>query len=113
VDEALELLEPSLKVSRSVNDQEAMARSLTRLADAHLRKGQLDAADSAAREAETVARKWGYRKGHADSLVVRSGIAQAQGDAAMADHYLKDAQKLYTILHDPMATQLAQAAGEK
>lgn len=113
IDEALRLFEESLATSRSLNDQETTARTLTRMADIYLNQGRLDAADEAAREAELMARKWGFRKGQADALVVRSGAARAHNDIAAADNYLREAQKLYSILHDPLAGELARTLEAK
>ncbi|MCC7446804.1 MAG: tetratricopeptide repeat protein [Anaerolineae bacterium] len=107
VDEALPLLEGSLAASRAQNDQETIARTLSRLADAYLKTGRLADADNAAREAETIARKWGYRKGQADALMIRAGIARAQNDSDSEQRYQRDAYRLYTILHDPLAAELA------
>ncbi len=113
LDEAMALYEQALPVSRQANDQENVSRTLARMADIYLRREQFEQADSAAREAEMMARRWGYRKGQADSLVVRAGVARAQGDSAEADRFLTEAIKLYTILHDPLATELApQKAAE-
>ena len=67
---------------------------------------RLAEADTMAREAESVARRWGYRKGQADALVVRSGVARAQSDNDTADRHLKEAQRIYNILHDPLGMEL-------
>lgn len=106
-DEAFVLFEQALATSRKLNDQENVARSLVRIADVQLQRGQLVEADAGAREAELVARKWGYRKGQADALFVRAGVARAQNDPIAAGQFLSEAIRLYGILHDPLATELA------
>ena len=108
---ALQLLEESLVVSRSLNDQETVARTLTRLGEVYLRQGRLAEAETVGKEAEMIARKWGYRKGQADAQMIRAEAARAQNDTDTADRYLRDAQKLYAILHDPLADELARTSG--
>lgn len=111
-DDALKMLEQVLPISRAAGDQETVARTLTRLADSYFRQGRLSEADTAAREADAVARKWGYRKGQADVLMVRAGIAKAQNELDTSTRYLREARKLYGILHDPLAEELARQLGE-
>jgi len=106
-DAALALYEQALPVSRQLNDLDNVARTLARMADLHLKRAQFVEADSEAREAEAIARKWGYRKGQADALLVRSGVARAQNDMGNADKWLAEAVRLYGILHDPLAIELA------
>ncbi len=113
MEEAISLLEQVLPVSRAAADQETLARALARLGEAYLHQGRLEQADSAAREAETVSRKWGYRKGQADALVVRAGVARAQNDSETNLRHLREAKKLYTILHDPLAAELAKTIGDE
>jgi tetratricopeptide (TPR) repeat protein len=108
-DEALNLLESSLSTSRAANDQETVTRTQARLAEAYLRKGEIDKADTAAREAETVAQRWGYRKGQADALYVRAGVARAREQSPT--HFLQEARKLYDILHDPMVSTIDRELG--
>ena len=111
-EEAITLLEQALPVSRAARDQETVVRIQSRLGEAYLRQGRTDEADQAAAEAETLARKWGYRKGQADALVVRASIAQARNDSAARVRFLKEAQRLYNIVHDPQAEQIARALGD-
>jgi tetratricopeptide (TPR) repeat protein len=108
VDEALSTLESVLAALRTLNDQEVLSRTLVRLADVYLQLGRLDQAEATNAEGEGLARKWGYRKGHADALLVRAGIAKAQGKDADYLDALREAHKLYTILHDPIANDLAR-----
>ncbi len=110
--EAVRLLEEVLPISRAANDTESIIRALTRLGEGYLRLSRLNEADTVSKEAEMLARKWGYRKGYADAMVVRSGVVQAQGDAEGSQRYLQEARKLYQILHDPLANDLAKLLGE-
>ena len=105
-DEAMALYEQALASSRTLGDQENVARTMTRIADIQLSRGQWAEAEAGARESEIVARKWGYRKGQADALVVRGNALRAKGDATAADQALHEAIRLYSILHDPLATEL-------
>jgi len=111
-DEAVALLESALPISRDAGDTESVVRALTRLAEGYLRQGKIKQADDASKESETLARKWGYRKGHADAMVVRSGVMQAQADVQSSRNYLQEARRLYQILHDPLAGDLAKLLGE-
>ncbi|MFN8419319.1 MAG: tetratricopeptide repeat protein [Anaerolineae bacterium] len=112
LDEALTELNAALTVHRQVNDQEGAARTLVRLGDVYLKLGRLEEAEANAKEGENIARKWGYRKGHADGLMVRAGVAQKRGDSATYDELIREAKRLYSILHDPMAKDLARLLGE-
>jgi tetratricopeptide (TPR) repeat protein len=112
VEEAVATLQSAMEVLRTVGDQEALARTLIRLADAQLRQGKLDEADANCQEGETLARKWGYRKGHADALMVKAGIFKAQGNEERTTHFLREARKLYVILNDPLAVELNRVLGE-
>ena len=105
-DAALPLYEQALASSRTLGDQENVARTMTRIADIQLSRGQIAEAESATRDAEVIARKWGYRKGQADALVVRAGALRARGEIAAADQTLTEALRLYSILHDPLAAEL-------
>ena len=105
-DAAMALYEQALASSRKLVDQENVARTMTRIADIQLGRGQWDEAEAGARESEIVARKWGYRKGQADALVVRGNALRAKGDTTAADQALHEAIRLYGILHDPLATEL-------
>lgn len=111
-EEGIALLEESLPISRAAKDQETISRTLARLGEAYLRQARIEDADKAAREAEGLARKLGYRKGHADALVVRAGVAQAQNDSDSNVAFLKEAYRLFMILHDPLAADLARLLGE-
>jgi hypothetical protein len=77
-----------------------------------LRQGRIDEADKVATESESLSRKWGYRKGQADALVVKAGIAQAQNDPEANLRCLKEARRLYNIVHDPLAEELARVLDE-
>lgn len=112
-DEAQSTLTAALTVLRTAGDQEALARTLVRLGDVQLRFGRLDEADATAREGEGLARKWGYRKGVADAMLVRAGIAKGRGDNDAHMDALREARKLYQILHDPLAEDLARVLGEE
>lgn len=107
IEEALALLEQALPVSRELNDQENVIRALGRLGEAHLRSDMPDQADAAARESESLARKWGYRKGQADALIVRAAVARSRSESAEADRLTAEAVRLYAILRDPGATEYA------
>jgi tetratricopeptide (TPR) repeat protein len=102
-EEALSRLEKALAGSRVFNDQENIIRALNRIAEAQLRLDRIGEAESAAQEAETIARKWGYRKGQADALAVRSDCAAKQGQHEQAEQLRAEAGRLYAILHDPLA----------
>ncbi|HVO41980.1 MAG TPA: tetratricopeptide repeat protein [Aggregatilineales bacterium] len=108
LDEAQPMLSEALDVSRHVGDQETVSRTLTRLGDLYLKRGSASEADNVAREAENMARKWGYRKGQADALMVRANAARMLGDSATAERFTREALKLYSILHDPLAKELSQ-----
>jgi tetratricopeptide (TPR) repeat protein len=112
-DDAHATLTTALAVLRTAGDQEALARTLVRLGDVHLRAERLDEAEAAAREGEGLARKWGYRKGVADALLVRAGIAKGRGDDERYMDALREARKLYAILHDPIADDLERVLGEE
>jgi tetratricopeptide (TPR) repeat protein len=105
--EALELLTQALPISREANDLENIVRIQVRLGETYLALGQLDSAEGVAKEAEVSARKQGYRKGQADALIVRMGVAKTKGTQAEADRLAAEAGKLYTILHDPLASVYA------
>jgi len=105
-EEALELVNAALPVSRSLNDQENIIRTLARLGEIHLNLDHREQADTFALEAESLARKWGYRKGQADALSVRAQVARLRGKAEEATRLSNEAIKLYTILRDPLAQEL-------
>ncbi|MCC7206232.1 MAG: tetratricopeptide repeat protein [Anaerolineae bacterium] len=115
LDEAVSVLDEALKVARAVRDQEIVARTLSRLGEAYFRLGRLNEAETAAAESEGLARKWGYRKGQADALMVRASIAEVRNDQDGRIRYLREARRLYNIVHDPLADQideiLAQVQG--
>jgi tetratricopeptide (TPR) repeat protein len=107
-DEAQALLESALPVSRELGDQEAVARALVRLGELHLAQNNVEEAERLAREAEVISRKLGYRKGQADALWLRARLAPERDRANL----LREAKRLYTILHDPMAEAVARLLGE-
>jgi len=107
-DEARTLLESALPVSRELGDQEAVARALVRLGELHLAQNNVEEAEKLAREAEVISRKLGYRKGQADALWLRARLAPERDRANL----LREAKRLYTILHDPMAEAAARLLGE-
>jgi len=112
VDEAIQLLEAAIPVSRAQHDYEAVSRGLARLAEGYRRQGRYVEAEQAAREAESLARKYTYRKGQADALYVRAAIAQDQNDEAGRLALLREAKRLYYILHDPLAAEISRMLGE-
>lgn len=107
-DEAQALLESALPVSRELGDQEAVSRALVRLGELHLAQNNVEEAEKLAREAEVIARKLGYRKGQADALWLRARLAPENERATL----LREAKRLYTILHDPTAEAVARLLGE-
>lgn len=112
VEEAIRLLEEAIPVSRAQHDHEAVSRGLARVAEAYRRQGRPTEADQAAREAESLARKYTYRKGQADALYVRAALAEDQKDEAGRLALLREAKRLYYILHDPLATEISRILGE-
>ena len=107
--EAATVYDRALTASRAIGDQENVARILSRQAALAVDQKNWAQADSWTQEAEKIARKWGYRKGQADALAIRAQALRAQGDSTGADQALNDAIRLYTILHDPLASELSAA----
>ncbi len=107
-DEARALLEAAVPVSRELGDQEAVARALVRLGEIHLAQGDIAEAEKLAREAEVLSRKLGYRKGQADALWLRARLAPESERVNL----LREAKRLYTILHDPLVSSVARLLGE-
>ncbi len=112
LDEAVNVLEEALQVAHTIRDQEITARTLTRLGEVYFRQGRLSEAESVTAEAEGLARKWGYRKGQADALMVRASLAEARNDQDGRFRSLKEARRLYNIVHDPLADQLDEMLAE-
>lgn len=112
VSEATELLEAALPVSRTHHDGESVARALTRLAEAYILQERVAEADKLSEEAERIARKLGYRKGHADALWIRAKVAANRGDQAAQTEALKEARRWYKILGDPLEAEAAKLLGE-
>lgn len=107
-DEARALLDAALPVSRELGDQEAVARALVRLGEIHLAQGNAAEAEKLAREAEVLSRKLGYRKGQADALWLRARLAPESEKTNL----LREAKRLYTILHDPLVDAVTRLLGE-
>lgn len=110
--EALRLLEAALDASKKANDQETLSRTQARLAEVYLRQGRIDEADTLSRDGELMARKVGYRKGQAEALLTRANVAQARGDSEGQMALLREAKRIFTILHDPIAGDLARVLGD-
>jgi tetratricopeptide (TPR) repeat protein len=105
-DEALEQLTQALSLSRAIGDQEITARVLVRMAEAYLQQGQPDLAEPLLHESELIARKIGYRRAEAECYVAQAALASARQDLTARDVALRNAQKTYQILHDPLARDL-------
>lgn len=110
-DEAITMLSQALEISRKHNDRETISRTLARLGESYLRADRVTEAESAATEAQAIAGKMAYRKGQADALMVKASVAQKQGDTNAYLRFIKEAYRLYNILHDPLAHELEKIIG--
>lgn len=108
LDEAETLLNEALTIARRENEQETVCRTLTRLCALLSRRGMTEPslyeqAETYGREAETIARKWGYKRGQADALQARSTLAALKGDTSESIRLGDEATRIYTLFRDGMS----------
>ncbi len=106
--EARQLLDEGLADSITMQDQEAMVRTQTRQAALLLTEDKTEEAETLVLEAESSARRMGFRKGQADAAQLLGDIYAGRGNEDKARSYYQEAQRLYQMIQDPVANDVLQ-----
>lgn len=110
LEEARTLYEEAMTLSDAMGDQENAIRTRNRLAVLFIQQGNLLEAQQLAETASQDARRMGYRKGQADAARALGDVSQQQNDLESARRYYGEAHKIYTMIQDPAAQDLAEYA---
>ena len=93
--------------AQSQENWDWVLRTQTRLATVYARTQRNAQATQLASKSELQARKMHYQKGLADALTVLGDLARESGERNAAKNRYAEAHRLYTILHAPAASRLA------
>lgn len=107
---AAELLQGALADNEASQDDAAIIRTQIRLARLKFAQGQPQEAETEAEALEIQARKNFLRKEHGDALHLLGDINADQRQAERARYFYEQANRVYSMIRDPLATKMQHAA---
>lgn len=110
LDTAETMLNDALQDAEASQDTAGIVRTKIRLARLGHLRGQHRETEPVVEELEATARKSFLRKEHGEALRLLGDINAAENQAERAKYFYKEAQRIYSMIRDPLAGKMQQQA---